>query len=95
MAQLSSEAEVGERIRARRKARGWTQLELGSRLRPAVTHAAISDIERGKCRLGISRLRQIARVLGTTDGDLVLGLQVKVAEQVRTYYDWAPEGCYA
>ena len=93
---MSPEAEVGERIRARRKARGWTQLELGSRLRPAVSHAAVSDIERGKCRLGISRLRQIARVLGTTDGDLIMGLQVKVAEQSPAACDWADEGegCY-
>lgn len=91
---MSPETEVGRRIRDRRKALGWTQSGFGSRLRPAISHAAVSDIERGKCRLGISRLRQIARVLGTTDGDLIMGLQVKVAEQVRTYSDWAPEGCY-
>lgn len=89
---MSPEQEVGRRIRDHRKALGWTQSGLGSRLRPAVSHAAVSDIERGKCRLGISRLRQIARVLGTTDGDLVLGLQVKVAGKSPAVRCWVDEG---
>jgi len=59
-------AEVGARIRHVREQRGWTQLDLGRRLDPSRSHAAVSDIERGLTHLDVEDLTMVAGVLGTT-----------------------------
>ena len=55
--------EVGRRIRIARGQLGLSQGIVGSLLSPARTHAAVSDIERGKTRLDVEDLSQLAAVL--------------------------------
>lgn len=50
-------------IRARREA-GLTQSEVGHRLTPPVSHAAISDIEHGRIKLTLPYLFQLAAIYG-------------------------------
>lgn len=55
--------EIGARIREVREKLGMTQADLGRLLTRTRTHAAISDIERGKTRLDIEELSEIAQIL--------------------------------
>lgn len=53
---------IGARIRAARQAKGWSQEELGRRF--GVSHAAISDLERGVTqKIDINDLERLARLL--------------------------------
>jgi transcriptional regulator with XRE-family HTH domain len=56
--------EVGKRIRLAREELGISQGQLGTRLSRQRSHAAISDIERGKTKLDVEDLSEFARVLG-------------------------------
>jgi transcriptional regulator with XRE-family HTH domain len=47
-----------------RQARGWSQGELGSRMQPPVSHAAVSDIERGVTHLTTDLLGNVAGAFG-------------------------------
>lgn len=58
--------EVGRRIKVARQDRGLSQAQLGQLLSRKRTHAAISDIERGKTNLGVEELAEFASILGTT-----------------------------
>lgn len=58
--------QVGLRIKAARQERGISQAQLGQMLERKRSHAAISDIERGKTNLGVGELDELARLLGTT-----------------------------
>jgi len=53
--------EVGDRIRRAREEIGLSQEQLGRFMDRS--HAAISDMERGKTKLGISDLTKVARFL--------------------------------
>jgi transcriptional regulator with XRE-family HTH domain len=53
---------VGRRIRQAREDLGLTQQQLGEQY--GCSHAAISDIERGVTKLGVSDLGRLAAVLG-------------------------------
>ena len=55
--------EVGRRIRQARGEMGWNQAELGRQLVPSRSHAAVSDIERGKTKLDVEGLSAIAVLL--------------------------------
>lgn len=67
---LSSNAvQVGERIRARREARGWSQGELARRL--GRTQTAISYWESGRRALAVDDLLEVARVLEVPTADLL------------------------
>jgi len=55
--------KVGERIRMARELRGLTQGELGLRLNPPVTRAAIANMEAAKQRILLHVLAGIAEVL--------------------------------
>ena len=55
--------EVGRRIREARDALGLSQATLGQLLTPPRTHAAVSDIERGKTRLDVEDLSHLAVLL--------------------------------
>jgi len=57
--------DVGYRIRVLRDAHCWTQAELGARLNPPRSHAAVSDIERGKTGLDIEEMSMVAGALNT------------------------------
>lgn len=54
----------GERVRDARKAAGVTQAQLGRWLEKHRSYAAISDIERGKTRLDVDEIAEIATLLG-------------------------------
>jgi transcriptional regulator with XRE-family HTH domain len=54
---------VGRRIKEAREALGLSQAALGRLLMPPRTHAAVSDIERGKTRLDVEDLAQLAAIL--------------------------------
>lgn len=53
-------ALVGSRIRQARYAKLYTQKDLGRRLIPHRSHAAVSDIERGKTHITVELLMQCA-----------------------------------
>lgn len=67
----SSEAEVGDRLRAARSRVGITQLQLSERT--GLDQAAISRMERGQHLPRIDTLRKVAAGLGMTVSDLLLG----------------------
>lgn len=54
--------QVGQQIRAARKAKGYTQKELGEKL--GVGETTVSHYEAGKQNLTIETLARIATVLG-------------------------------
>lgn len=87
----STAAEVGQRIRAARAKRGWSQAELATRLAGQPTPTAVSYWESGRRSVGLDDLLEIARVLGVGISDLlpdprekrpVAALLRAVAEQV-------------
>jgi transcriptional regulator with XRE-family HTH domain len=59
----SFDRQVGMRLRQRRLALGLTQAKLGEQL--GVTFQQVQKYEKGRNRIGASRLQEIARVLGT------------------------------
>ena len=61
----------GERLRSARRAHGWTQQELGERVRMDSTQ--ISHRERGDCGVSMRRLYELCRALGVS-ADYLLGL---------------------
>lgn len=62
---------AGERIRRARQARGWSQTDLGQRLTPRRSHAAVSDIERGETHLSLDQLDAIATALSVPQEELL------------------------
>lgn len=69
---------IGRRIREAREAKGWTQQQLGQRY--GTSHAAISDIERGVTKIGITELQRLASLL---EKDLTFFLQPATSFQLR------------
>lgn len=61
----------GRRVRAYREALGLSQGQLGDCINPARTHAAISDIERGKTQMTVDLADSLAAALGVTRWDLI------------------------
>jgi transcriptional regulator with XRE-family HTH domain len=55
--------EVGRRIRQAREQLRMSQGEFGRLLSPPRTHAAVSDMERGKTKLDVEELSTLARLL--------------------------------
>jgi transcriptional regulator with XRE-family HTH domain len=51
---------VGQRIREARIAKGMSQTNLGKLLYRRRSHAAISDLERGKTRIDVELLRDLS-----------------------------------
>ncbi len=68
MDRLSKE-ELGARIRELRIKNGKSQEELGKSLEKS--HAAVSDIERGKTELSVSDLTQIAQYFNTSVSEIL------------------------
>lgn len=66
---LSECIVLGEKIREKRLERGWTQPELAERI--GCNKSTILRIERGEHDLPQSRIKEFARVLGTTPGYLM------------------------
>ena len=64
--------QLGKRIQALRKGKGWTQTDLAVHL--DMNRGHISDIEQGKREVGIITLQVIARGLDTTMARLLNGL---------------------
>jgi transcriptional regulator with XRE-family HTH domain len=62
-------AGVGQRIRARREERGWTQAELAERL--GRTQTAVSYWESGRRGLSLDDLVEVAEVLGIAGAELL------------------------
>ncbi len=63
--------ETGERIAALRKAKEWSQSELGEKI--GLTQASVSEIERGVKRGSVESLEAIADALDTDIGYLLTG----------------------
>ncbi len=61
LAGIGVDAEIGERVRGLRKARGWTQGELAAKV--GITGVYISDLERGARRWQSTRLAEVAHAL--------------------------------
>ncbi len=55
------DADVGEKIRARRLARGWSQTQLANAL--GITFQQVQKYEKGANRVSSGRLSQIAKAL--------------------------------
>jgi transcriptional regulator with XRE-family HTH domain len=64
--------QLGKRIRARRRKKGWTQTDMAVSL--DMNRGHISDIELGKREVGIITLQVIARGFNTTMETLLRGL---------------------
>jgi transcriptional regulator with XRE-family HTH domain len=64
--------QLGKRIQALRKKKGWTQTDMAVCL--DMNRGHISDIERGKREAGIITLQVIAKGLNTTMSSLLKGL---------------------
>jgi transcriptional regulator with XRE-family HTH domain len=64
--------QLGKRIRANRKRKGWTQTDMAVNL--DMNRGHISDIELGKREVGVITLQVIARGLNTTMETLLRGL---------------------
>src|SRR5688572_5395992 len=60
---MPTREEVGSRIREAREELGLSQAELGRLLTRPRSYAAISDIERGKTRLDVEELEELAVLL--------------------------------
>lgn len=63
---------LGERIRALRQARGWTQVEMADFL--AMDRSYLSEIETGKKDPSLSTLKTLASGLKTTISKLTEGM---------------------
>ncbi|BCS54496.1 helix-turn-helix domain-containing protein [Geobacter sp. SVR] len=68
MGQISTNGEIGARLRAFRKRRGLTQEQLAERI--GVTFQQVQQYERGSSRLNAERLQQIASALDIPVGAL-------------------------
>lgn len=62
---------VGERIKKTRKDKGWSQKDLAAKL--GISHALVSQYERGERNPKIDTLHKIADALGVPLNDLVNG----------------------
>jgi transcriptional regulator with XRE-family HTH domain len=60
---------IGERILLARRRAGLNQREFGQRI--GITHAAVSDLERGKSKPNLDNLAVIADALGVPLSDIV------------------------
>jgi len=65
----SHDIEVGQRIRARRMAKGMSQTELGNLL--GVTFQQVQKYEKGTNRLSVSRMLDLCAILQTTPNDII------------------------
>jgi len=61
--------EIGLRIKRLRLEKGKSQEELGKVL--SRSHAAVSDIERGKTKLGVEDLMILAKFFGVTLSEII------------------------
>lgn len=68
---MITKIELGERISAARKRLGLSQAEVGQKF-GKISHAAISDIERGKTTLGIEDITKMSEILQVSFEDLTL-----------------------
>ena len=68
-----TEASFGERVRAARRRRGWTQKDLGARVN--LDASAISRLEAGTRAIRLGEASQIAHVLRSGLDELVYGEQ--------------------
>lgn len=66
---------IGERIKALRKQKGWTQAHLAEKSGVEPSH--ISHIERGATKLSLPTLINLANTLNATLDELVYGSLVK------------------
>ncbi|MDR6953826.1 transcriptional regulator with XRE-family HTH domain [Ancylobacter sp. 3268] len=66
------EKEIGRRVRAARCQAGMSQARLGEHL--GLTFQQIQKYENGSNRISASALVRLAKVLGTTPGELLAGL---------------------
>ena len=74
---MGEKAISGEKVRALRKARGWTQMQLAHT--SGVSQSALSRIERGDSDGSYaSTLRALARAFGCAEGDLSDGAPLDI-----------------
>jgi XRE family aerobic/anaerobic benzoate catabolism transcriptional regulator len=64
--------QVGERIRALRKARGWRQIDLAESA--GISENYVSDLETGRKEVCVRTLQTIAKVLDKSLSDFFAGL---------------------
>ena len=64
--------ELGKRVRALRRRKGWTQVEMAVHL--GINRGHLSDLEMGKREIGLLMLQVIARGFDTTMAELLKGL---------------------
>jgi transcriptional regulator with XRE-family HTH domain len=55
--------EIGWYLRQAREENALTQSELGRRMSRGLSHAAVSDIERGRTRVSATELAELAQIL--------------------------------
>lgn len=83
--------EVGRRIRRARQELGLMQADLGRMLSRPRSHAAISDIERGKTRLNLEELAEVAQLLQRPLAYFTEPARTSTVEYRRSERDVPPE----
>ena len=73
--------EIGERILLARRRAGLNQREFGQRV--GITHAAVSDLERGKSKPNLDNLAVVADALGVPLSQIIVLDAHRRAEQSR------------
>jgi len=79
---LDVQLRLGHRVRDHRQRCGYTQEQLAERC--SFTVKFISSIERGKVNVPLVTLTTIARALGVTASELLLGVDVPVPRELGT-----------
>ncbi len=80
---MKSKSEIGEKIRKIRKSCGLSQMELAERV--GVSFQQIQKYEKGKDRISVDRLQQIAEALGVSP-ILFLQTEDNKVEEERAMY---------
>jgi transcriptional regulator with XRE-family HTH domain len=78
--------EIGRRIRQARTEKALMQADLGQLLSKSRSHAAISDIERGRTKLNVDELAEIAELLDKPLSFLMEGATVTAPVAGETVY---------
>lgn len=55
--------DIAQELRALRRYRGMTQAAVGAAMVPPISHAAVSDVERGKTSIDFALLHRLCDVL--------------------------------
>ena len=68
---LTTDQRFGALVRVHRVARKWSQSQLGKRLEPPISHAAICDIEKGRTHARLELVERLAAIFEVEPTELI------------------------